>query len=63
MGQDEKIEKMLDEAWRSLTETGLPLDGYHAFTISKCLPTFEHFGYFVYEQALKKRLDEINART
>lgn len=63
MGQEEKTEKMLDDAWLSLTESGLPLDGYHAFTISKCLPTFEHFGFFVYAQALKKRLDGINERT
>ena len=62
MGWEDKIENMLDEAWLSLTESGLPLDGYHAFTISKCLPTFEHFGFFVYAQALKKRLDEINER-
>lgn len=63
MGREDMIEKMLDEAWLSLTGTGLTLDGYHAFTISKCLPTFEHFGYFVYEQALRKRLDDINAGT
>ena len=62
MGREDKIEGMLDDAWLSLTESGLPLDGYHAFTISKCLPTFEHFGFFVYAQALKKRLDEINER-
>ena len=23
----------------------LPHDGYYEFTVSKCLPTFEHFGY------------------
>ena len=62
MGREDKIEGMLDDAWLSLTESGLPLDGYHAFTISKCLPTFEHFGFFVYAQALKKRLDDINER-
>lgn len=63
MGRDDMIEKMLDEAWGSLTKSSLPQDGYHAFTISKCLPTFEHFGFFIYEKALKKRLDEINERT
>lgn len=63
MGREDKIEEMLDGAWLSLTQSGIRRDGYHAFTISKCLPTFEHFGFFVYEQALKKRLDEINERT
>lgn len=63
MGRDDMIEKTLDEAWLSLTTPALPQDGYHAFTISKCLPTFEHFGFFIYEKALKKRLDEINERS
>lgn len=63
MGRDDMIEKMLDEAWLCLTAPSLAQDGYHAFTISKCLPTFEHFGFFIYEKALKKRLDDINERT
>ncbi len=63
MGREDRIESLLDKAHSCLTDTKLPRDGYNAFTISKCLPTFEHFGFFIYEMSLKERLDDINAGT
>ena len=40
----------------------LKKDGYHAFTISKCAPTFDYFGYFLWAQELRDRAEEIYAR-
>ena len=39
----------------------LPRDGYHAFTISKCAPAFDHLGYFLYAKELKERAAKIYA--
>lgn len=60
--EDGRIGVMLERAWEFLNVAGLPLDGYHAFTISKCAPTFDHFGYTTYEAALRKRAEEIYER-
>lgn len=45
MGRNADIEPALDTARRLLSSPTLPHDGYYDFTVSKCLPTFEHFGY------------------
>ncbi len=63
MGRDEDIEPMLDRAWEYLNSPDLPHNGYHAFTASKCLPTFEHFGFFIYAHELKARVNSIYERT
>ena len=59
MGRDEDIEPALDNAYACLTDPGLPLDGYNAFTLSKCIPTFDRFGYFIYVKALRERMEAI----
>ena len=53
---------MLDRAYDCLTDPALPRDGYNAFTLSKCIPAFDHFGYFIYVKALRERMEEINER-
>lgn len=63
MGREQDIEPMLDRAYGCLTDPALPRDGYNAFTLSKCIPTFDHFGYFIYVKALRERMEEINERT
>ena len=45
MGCAEKVASALDAALENLRSPTLPHDGYYDFTVSKCLPTFEHFGY------------------
>ena len=45
MGRDGDIAKALELALYNLRSPALPHDGYYDFTVSKCLPTFEHFGY------------------
>ena len=61
--EDPRIGGALEDAWACLNAPGVPQDGYHAFTLSKCAPTFGHFGYFFYETALKKRAKELYDRT
>ena len=61
--EDARIEDCLDRAWACLTDPSLPLDAYHAFTLSKCIPTFDHYGYFLYAKRLRERMASIHART
>ena len=60
---DPRIEACLDRAWECLTDPALPLDGYHAFTLSKCIPTFDHYGWFLYAKKLRERMATIHAGT
>ena len=61
--EDERIGECLEKAWECLNAPGLRHDGYHAFTISKCAPTFDYFGYFLYANTLRKRSEDIYAGT
>ena len=61
--EDERIYDCLEKAWECLNEPSLPKDGYHAFTISKCAPSFDYFGYFLYARELKERAEKIYAGT
>lgn len=57
--EDARIEPCLERAWELLSSGSLPHDGYHAFTISKCAPCFDYFGYFIYAAELRKRAEKI----
>ncbi len=59
--EDERIGECMEKAWEHLNAPGLPRDGYHAFTISKCAPSFDYFGYFVWAKVLKERAEKIYA--
>ena len=61
--EDERINDCMEKAWDCLNAPSLPRDGYHAFTISKCAPTFDYFGYFLYSKELKERAEIIYAGT
>lgn len=61
--EDERINDCMEKAWACLNEPGLPRDGYHAFTISKCAPSFDYFGFFLYARELKERAEKIYAGT
>ena len=61
--EDPRIDGCLEKAWENLNAPELPHDGYHAFTISKCAPTFDRFGYFLYAGELKKRAEAIYERS
>ena len=62
MGREDKVEQMLDDAFAYLTSPNLPHNSYYAFNVSKCLPTFEYFGFFLYARELKTRLNEYYER-
>ncbi|MBQ8074465.1 MAG: hypothetical protein IJ237_00620 [Oscillospiraceae bacterium] len=57
--EDPRIEACLERAWDLLNATGLKQDGYHAFTISKCAPTFDRLGFFLYASQLQQRAEQI----
>lgn len=59
--EDERIGACMEQAWEHLNAPGLPRDGYHAFTVSKCAPSFDYFGYFLYAKELKERAAKIYA--
>lgn len=59
--EDPRIGECMERAWSLLNDPSLPRDGYHAFTISKCAPSFDYFGYFLYSGALKERAAKIYA--
>jgi tetratricopeptide (TPR) repeat protein len=61
--EDPRINEWMERAWEYLNSPTLPRDGYHAFTASKCAPTFGHFGFFLYEKELLERAKEIYERT
>ncbi|MBO6014872.1 MAG: hypothetical protein J6P48_05320 [Oscillospiraceae bacterium] len=58
--EDERIAECMERAGECLLSPEVPLDGYYTFTVGKCLPAFERFGFFTYTAQLKKRMEEIN---
>ena len=61
--EDPRIGEFMEKAWDYLNDPALPRNGYHAFTISKCAPSFDYFGYFLYAKELKERAEQIYAGT
>ena len=61
--EDPRIAQCMERAWEYLNTPGLPRDGYHAFNISKCAPSFDYFGYFLWAKELKERAEKIYAGT
>ena len=59
--EDGRIYECMEKAWVCLNQPELPHDGYHAFTISKCAPSFDYFGYFLYAKELKERAEKTYA--
>ena len=58
--EDERISACMEQAGECLLSPEVPMDGYYAFTVGKCLPDFERFGFFYYTAQLKKRMEHIN---
>ena len=61
--EDKRVGECVEQAWELLNDPKLPRDGYHAFTISKCAPSFDYLGYFLYAKELKERAAKIYAGT
>ncbi len=61
--QNEKISECMKKAYSLLKSKNLPHNGYYAFVLEKCAPSFKYFGdYEIYEE-LKGKAKEIYART
>ncbi len=61
--KEDEVYACMEKAIAYLDTPSLPHDGYHAFVLSKCLPSIEYFGYFIAKQRLEKRMNEIYERT
>ena len=61
--EDIRIGQCMERAWEVLNTPGLPRDGYHAFNIAKCAPSFDYFGYFLWAKELKERAEKIYGGT
>ncbi len=59
--EDERVNDCMEKAWEYLNSPDLPWNGYHAFTVSKCAPSFAYFGFFLYAKELKERAEKIYA--
>ncbi len=57
--EDERVEGCMEKAWEYLNSPKLSFDGYHAFTLTKCIPAFDYFGYFIYAKELRERVKTI----
>ena len=61
-GKEDEAYEYIERAIKYLDAPDLPHDGYHAFVLSKCLPSIEYFGYFMAKNRLEKRMQEIYER-
>ena len=51
----EKIEELVKDAWELFNLDTTPHDEYYRFVCEKSAGTFGFYGFFVYENELKKR--------
>ena len=59
---EDEIERLLDTAFDLLDTPTLPRDGYYAFVCEKCAPAFGHHGYFLADEDLRTRANDIYAK-
>lgn len=58
----EEIVENLFKAYELLSDENLPQNGYLAFVLSKCYPSYEYFGYDRAAKQLKEKSEELYAR-
>lgn len=56
---EEEIDEWLIRALELLAPGNFPEDGYCAFVLEKCVPTFAYFGWFLAEKQLRERAEAI----
>ena len=56
---EEEINGWLERALELLSSGAFPEDGYCAFVLEKCIPTFSYFGWFLAEKELRERAETI----
>ena len=60
---EEEIFALLEEAERLLKTPSLPKNGYTAFTLEKCAPTFAYYGWFRAAKEFREEAKRIYERT
>ncbi|MEE1314502.1 MAG: tetratricopeptide repeat protein [Faecalimonas sp.] len=61
-GKQENIQECMQKAYSLLQSDALPRNGYYAFVLEKCAPSFGHFGDAAICEQMKKEAEEIYAR-
>ena len=56
-----RIFDLLDEAYDLLKTQSVPRDGYYAFVLEKCAPTFAYYGYFAAAEEFRKEAEKLYA--
>ena len=59
---EKEIFACLDRAEELLAGNDGADDGYYAFVLEKCAPTFSYYGYFLTAETMKKKAEELYAR-
>lgn len=59
---ESKTFDLVDRAYDLLKNTTAPHDGYYAFVLEKCAPSFSYYGYFAAAEEFKKTAEEIYER-
>ncbi len=62
MGRTGRIAECMDKAYQLLCSKALPHDGYYAFVLEKCAPSFGYFGNAKAYEQFKREAEEIYAR-
>ena len=60
---EEEIAGLLERAETLLRTPSLPRNGYYAFTLSKCAPTFAYYGWFAAAKEFEEESKRIYERT
>jgi len=60
--EKDKITDCLFKAYGIISDESIPHNGYYAFVIEKCAPSFEYFGYSIIANELKKLSESIYER-
>lgn len=60
---EDEISGLLEEAERLLKTPSLPRNGYYAFTLEKCAPTFAYYGRFLAAKEFQEEAKRIYERT
>ena len=56
---EQTVSGYLDRAYELLQSSSAPRDGYYAFVLEKCAPSFDYWGRFLESRRLKKQAEEI----
>lgn len=59
---EQAVSEWLKQAWSCFEDPGVKRNAYYAFNCRKCAGTFGYYGFFLYEDELSRRAEEIYAK-